>query len=291
MQQRPNWLIGTTLLVIHLGALLALVPSLFSWSGLAVAVIITNLTGGFGITLCYHRALTHRALRMVKPLEYASAILGALAFQGDPIAWVATHRLHHAHADRKGDPHSIRGGLTWAHLTWLYQPNEAIPSAEEEERFTPDLWPSPFYQALRRLYIPMQIALAVLLFALGGWSWVVWGIFARLVFTYHATWLVNSAAHAFGYRTYRTPDRSVNSWWVAMLSWGEGWHNNHHAFPFSARHGLRWFEFDPTWWTIKLMAALKLVDKVRVPTHAMRDRLATAQAEVQRRYMRRLNYQ
>jgi sn-1 stearoyl-lipid 9-desaturase len=289
MQHRPNWVTGIALLAIHVGALLAFFPAFFSWSAIIVAIVITNLTGAFGITLCYHRALTHRALRMVRPLEIATAILGALAFQGDPIDWVATHRIHHAHADRKGDPHSIRRGLMWAHVSWLFRTNENLPTDEQRKRYTPDLWNDPVYQALRYLYVPMQIALAVLLFALGGWSWVVWGIFARLVFTYHATWLVNSAAHAFGYRTYRTPDRSVNSWFVALISWGEGWHNNHHAFPFSARHGLRWFEFDPTWWTIKLMAAMKLVDKVRVPTREMRDRLAAAQHELQKRYFRRMS--
>jgi sn-1 stearoyl-lipid 9-desaturase len=288
MQHRPNWLTGIALLAIHVGALLALFPAFFSWPAIIVAIVITNLTGAFGITLCYHRTLTHRALRMVRPLEIGTAMLGALAFQGDPIDWVATHRIHHAHADRKGDPHSIRRGLMWAHVSWLFRTNENLPTDEQRKRYTPDLWNDPVYQALRWLYVPMQIALAVLLYVLGGWSWVVWGIFARLVFTYHATWLVNSAAHAFGYRTYRTPDRSVNSWWVALISWGEGWHNNHHAFPFSARHGLRWFEFDPTWWTIKLMAAMKLVDKVRVPTREMRDRLATAQRELQRRYFRRM---
>jgi sn-1 stearoyl-lipid 9-desaturase len=288
MQHRPNWVTGIALLAIHVGALLALFPAFFSWSAIIVAIVITNLTGAFGITLCYHRTLTHRALRMVRPLEIGTAMLGALAFQGDPIDWVATHRIHHAHADRRGDPHSIRRGLMWAHVSWLFRTNENLPTDEQRKRYTPDLWNDPVYQALRWLYVPMQIALAVLLFVLGGWSWVVWGIFARLVFTYHATWLVNSAAHAFGYRTYRTPDRSVNSWWVALISWGEGWHNNHHAFPFSARHGLRWFEFDPTWWTIKLMAAMKLVDKVRVPTCEMRDRLATAQHELQRRYFRRM---
>ncbi|MBV9271675.1 MAG: fatty acid desaturase, partial [Candidatus Eremiobacteraeota bacterium] len=121
-------------------------------------------------------------------------------------------------------------------------------------------------------HVPLQIALAFALFAIGGWSWVVWGVFARLVFTYHTTWLVNSAAHHIGYRTYRTGDRSTNSWWVALLSFGEGWHNNHHAFPFSARHGIARFEVDITWWTIKLLRFLRLADKVRVPTPAMLSR-------------------
>ncbi len=287
MQHRPNWATAIALTIVHLGALLALLPTFFSWSGVVAAIVVTYVTGGLGITLCYHRALTHKALRMVKPLEYATAIFGTLAFQGDPIAWVATHRIHHAHSDRKRDPHSIRRGLTWAHLTWLVRTNDNLPTVEQEERYTPDLWNSRFYQALRYLHVPLQLALAVLLFVLGGWSWVIWAIFVRLVFTYHVTWLVNSAAHFTGYRTYRTTDRSVNSWWVALLSWGEGWHNNHHAFPFSARHGLSWFEFDITWWTIKLMRALRLVDKVLVPSREMRDRLANAQRDVQRRFFRR----
>ncbi|HTU70751.1 MAG TPA: fatty acid desaturase [Candidatus Baltobacteraceae bacterium] len=288
MHHRPNWVTGIALLAIHVGALLAFVPAFFSWWALLAAGVVAYATGGIGITLCFHRALTHRALRMVKPLEYATAILGTLAFQGSPIDWVATHRIHHAHSDRAGDPHSIRRGLSWAHLTWLFRTNENIPTGAQQKRVTPDLWGDPFYRALRYLHIPLQIALAGLLLLLGGWSWVIWAIFVRLVFTYHATWLVNSAAHFTGYRTYRTMDRSVNSWWVALISWGEGWHNNHHAFPFSARHGLKWFELDCTWWMIKVMAAMRLVDKVRVPTREMRERLAAAQEEIQRRYFRRM---
>ncbi len=114
----------------------------------------------------------------------------------------------------------------------------------------------------------------MLLFAGGGVSWVVWGIFVRLVLTYHATWLVNSASHMFGYRTYRTTDLSRNNWWVALLSWGEGWHNNHHAFQFSARHGLRWFEIDVIWWVIRILAFLRLAGEIKVPSVAMRRRLA-----------------
>jgi sn-1 stearoyl-lipid 9-desaturase len=290
-QHLPRWPTGIALLAIHLGAILAFFPAFFSWSALGAAAVIVYLTGPLGVTLCYHRTLTHRSLRMVKPLEYAFAIFGTLAFQGSPIDWVATHRVHHAHSDRRGDPHSIRRGFTWAHVLWLFRTNRDIPNEELVARYTPDLWNDRFYRALRVVHVPMQIALAVLFFAIGGWSWVVWGIFARLVFTYHATWLVNSAAHFTGYRTYRTADRSVNSWWVALVSWGEGWHNNHHAFPFSARHGMKWFELDFTWWTIKVMQAVHLVDKVHVPTIEMRDRLAAAQKEVQRRYFRRFQMQ
>ncbi|MGZ3516353.1 MAG: acyl-CoA desaturase [Vulcanimicrobiaceae bacterium] len=271
---RPNWPNGIGLLLIHTCALLALWPGFFSWWAVLVGFIIAYATGGFGITLCFHRTLTHRSLRLVRPLEYLTAIFGTLAFQGDPIHWVATHRIHHAHSDRRGDPHSVRRGLTWAHLTWLFAKNENVPKTSEEfKRYAPDLWADPFYRALQVLHIPLQVALAVALYFVGGMPFLVWGIFARLVFTYHTTWLVNSAAHAFGYRTYKTTDRSTNSWWVALLSFGEGWHNNHHAFPFSARHGLAWYEIDITWWWIKAMRFLRLADKVRVPTAQMRERL------------------
>jgi fatty-acid desaturase len=274
MQHRPNWPTGLGLLAIHAFALLAFLPVFFSWSGVIAALVVANLTGALGVTLCFHRTLTHRALRMVKPFEYLTAVLGTLAFQGDPIRWVATHRLHHAHSDRDGDPHSARKGLTWAHMLWLFRTNPNVPNAAELRRQTPDLYGERFYRRLMVLHVPLQIALAALLWFFGGWSWVVWGIFVRLVVTYHATWFVNSAAHSSGYRSFNTTDRSSNSWWVALISWGEGWHNNHHAFPFSARHGLKWYEYDCTWWYIRFLEAMSVVDKVRVPSKTMIERLS-----------------
>lgn len=250
---------------IHIGALAAFVPVTFHWSALVVAAVVMYATGGLGVTLCYHRALTHRGLRLRKPLEYLLAIFGTLALQGDPIRWVATHRKHHAHSDAHGDPHGRNVGFRWAHVRWLYKRNDSMPTEDELHRFAPDLYAQPFYRALRYIHAPLQLVLAGLLFALGGWSWVIWGVFVRLVISYHATWLVNSAAHSTGYRTYRTQDLSTNCWWVALMAWGEGWHNNHHAFPYSARHGFRWFEIDPTWWGVKVLALLRLADRVRVP--------------------------
>jgi stearoyl-CoA desaturase (delta-9 desaturase) len=261
---------------IHIGALAAFLPGSFHWSGPVVAAVLLYLTSGLGIALCYHRTLTHRGLRMRKPLEYAFAILGSLALQGDPIHWVATHRKHHAHSDAEGDPHGRNVGIRWAHVRWLTEINDAVPEHGEVARYAPDLQAQKFYRLLQPLHLPMQIALGILLFALGGWTWVIWGIFVRLVISYHATWLVNSAAHSLGYRTYLTADRSTNCWWVALISWGEGWHNNHHAFPYSARHGLRWFEIDPTWWNVKLLALLTLADSVRIPSaKALGHRLET----------------
>lgn len=264
---------GAALIAIHLGAAAALVPAMFSWHALGAAAIVAYFTGILGVTLCYHRTLTHRSLRLRKPLEYFLAVCGTLALQGDPIRWVAVHRKHHAHADGDGDPHSIRLGFAWAHVEWLYRHNVAMPTDEETARYAPDLSAEPFYRALRWLAIPLQFALGGLLFALGGWPFVVWGIFARLVVSYHSTWLVNSAAHMLGYRSFRTADRSTNCWWVALMSFGEGWHNNHHAFPFSARHGLRWFEIDMTWWHVRLLAFLRLADRIKIPSAVMQRRL------------------
>ncbi len=266
--------INSALVFFHLGAIGAFFPAFFSWSGVGVAIALWWLTGALGIALCFHRALTHRSIVMSKPLEYFTAFCGTLALQGDPITWVATHRLHHAHADHEGDPHDAHRGLWWTHIDWLYMPNDARPSEAEQERNAPDLWAQPFYRFLHSRAPLLQVLLGLVLLAVGGVSWLVWGVFVRLVFVYHVTWLVNSASHKFGYKTYKTEDLSTNCWWVALLTWGEGWHNNHHAFPFSARHGLRWFEFDPTWLHIRILRALRLVKHVKLPSPGMLARRA-----------------
>ena len=259
------------LAAIHLGAGAALLPVFFSWTALLVAFALYYLTGGIGVCLGYHRLLTHRSLHVPRPLEYAIATAGALAMQGGPISWVATHRAHHAFSDTERDPHDSRRGFWWSHMEWLYRRNPARLTREAERRFAADLAADPYYGFLDAVAPALQLLLAIALFLAGGWPWVVWGIFVRLVVTYHATWLVNSAAHLVGYKTYRAPgsDQSTNNWWVALVAWGEGWHNNHHAFPFSARHGLRWFEFDLTWLTIKLLVILRIARDVKCPSRSM----------------------
>ena len=264
---------GIGLLALHLGALAAFIPGTFTWSALVVAVALYYLTGAIGVSLGFHRTLTHRSLECPRWLEYLLVTCGTLALQGGPIEWIATHRVHHAKTDREGDPHNIHRGLSWAHIEWLYRSNDARPDEAEQKRLAPDLVRVPFYRFLERTYLLWQVGLGVLLFAIGGWPWVIWGIFVRVVVTYHVTWLVNSAAHHSGYRTFRTNDLSTNNWWVALLTWGEGWHNNHHAFPFSARHGLRRFEVDVTWYAIRLLAVLRLARNIKLPTAAMIERL------------------
>ena len=254
-------LIGIAL--IHVGALFA--PFTFSWSAFRVFLLLQWLTGGLGICLCFHRLLTHRSFRIPRWLEYGLALLGTLALQGGPIKWVATHRVHHAFSDRPQDPHSPNRGFWWAHMLWLFAKDEMLDDPKKYPRFASDLARDPIYQFLEKTHSIQNLLLGVLLYALGGWPFVVWGVFFRLVFVYHTTWLVNSAAHIWGYQSFQTNERSRNNWWVALLSYGEGWHNNHHAYPYAAVHGLRWWEIDLTYFTIRLLGARGLAHEIRLP--------------------------
>lgn len=247
--------------IVHGGALLALLPVNFSWAAIGVAVFLHWVTGGLGITLGFHRLLTHRSFQAPKWLEYFLAFCGTLACEGGVIDWVGMHRLHHLYSDQTADPHDSNRGFWWSHMGWMLR---EIPSRSQVDRFTKDLHDDPVYLFLNQQFIPIQVLLAVGLYLLGGWPFVVWGVFVRLVAVFHCTWLVNSATHQFGYRTYESGDRSTNCWWVALLTYGEGWHNNHHAFQHSARHGLQWWEIDFTWMTIQFLQALGLAKKVKL---------------------------
>ncbi len=272
---------GIGLLILHLGTLLAFIPATFSWSAVIVAVVLCNLTGGIGLSLGFHRMLTHQSMRVPRWLECTIAILGTLGMEGDPITWVATHRRHHANSDQVGDPHDGSRGLRWSHLEWLWAPNDARPTEAEMERLTPDLYGDPFYRFLQKSNLYWQIGMGLTLLLIGGWSWVIWGMFVRVVFTIHVTGLVNSAGHNIGPQAYMTNDRSRNNWWVALLTWGDGWHNNHHQFPASARHGLRWFQFDITYVAIRALERVGLARDVRLPTaEAMSRNLVTERSAI-----------
>jgi len=252
-------------------ALGAVLPWTFSWSGLAIMAVLTWISGGLGITLCFHRLLTHRAFRTPRWFEYLLTVCGCLAWQGGPVQWVGVHRLHHKHADSHHDPHSPDHGFTWSHITWtLHRKIEGISGPDAAR----DLMRDRGLRLINRLYLLPQLVLIAVLFGVGwlvagpwlGVSWVVWGVALRTVLVYHATWFVNSASHTWGYQNYDTTgEKSTNLWWVALLSFGEGWHNNHHAHPRSAAHGLRWFELDPTWWTIRLLACIGLARDIKLP--------------------------
>lgn len=248
---------------IHLGALAAIWQT--NWAAIGVCLLLHALTGGLGICVGYHRLLTHRSFKCPRGLEYALATLGALTMEGGPIDWVTHHRQHHQFSDHDGDPHSARDGFWWSHVFWmLWTPSDAEWELTVQ-RYSPDLARVPYYRFLGRMYVWLSVLLAAGLYALGGWPFVVWGMFVRLVFTYHHTWLVNSASHTFGYKNFKIADGSTNCWWVALFSYGEGWHNNHHAFPTSARHGLRGWEIDPAYGFIRLLKSLGLAWDLRLP--------------------------
>ena len=259
---RIKWDIAAGIAIIHLGALLAFFH--FSWSAFWTFIALQLVTG-IGITLCYHRLLTHRSFQVPKWLEYVLTLCGVLALQGGPIKWVSTHRVHHAFSDRPNDPHSPNKGFWWAHMLWLFAWEDQLDNPEKYIKFVPDLARDRGQMLLEKFSTVLNFAFGGLLFAIGGWAMLAWAFFARLVFVYHGTWLVNSASHLWGYQTYDTNEGSRNNWWVAMLSYGEGWHNNHHAYPHSAAHGLRWWEVDVTYLVIRFLGWCGLATRIRMP--------------------------
>ena len=260
--KKLNWLIILVLIVLHLGALAALF--MFSWKALFTAVALYWVAVGFGISLGYHRLHTHRSYRLPRPLEYLLAVCGTLTLEGGPIFWVATHRIHHQFSDRPGDPHSPRDGAWWSHIGWLLVGESKHNNTKLMAKYAPDLAKDPFYATLNDYHwIPILILAAILL-AIGGLPLMLWGTCLRIVAGLHATWLVNSASHMWGGRRFNTRDDSRNLWWVALMSFGEGWHNNHHAHPTSARHGLAWYELDFSWITISILRFFGVAKAVRV---------------------------
>ncbi len=241
------------------------IPALFmfSWKNLAAFLIMNWIVISFGIGLGYHRLLTHRSFKAPKWLEYTLTIFGAMALQDDAPRWVATHRIHHQFVETDEDPHSTRPGFWWAHIGWLMRGQANDRDEAMIKKYVPDLMKDKFHATFAKYYYVPLIVSGFILFAIGGWSMVLWGVFARVVFGWHSTWLVNSATHFWGTRRFETKDDSTNHWFVALLTFGEGWHNNHHAQPASARHGLRWYEFDMNWLTIRIFEKLGWAKQIR----------------------------
>lgn len=247
-------------IVFHLGAIGALFT--FSWLNLGVAAFVWWVAGSLGIGIGYHRLLTHRGFKAPKWLEYTLSVFGTLALQSGPLSWVSTHRIHHAFTDQENDPHSPRHGTYWSHIGWIFRGTSQNQTEETMRRYCPDMIDDKFHRVLNRVYWVPVIALAAGLFAIGGIGMVFWGIFLRTVIGWHFTWLVNSATHLWGSRRFETRDDSRNNGLVAALTWGEGWHNNHHAHPRSARHGLAWYEIDINWIEIRLLEMVGLAKDV-----------------------------
>src|SRR6266536_243450 len=257
-----NWGTTTFLIVAHLAAIAALF--FWSWQGLVSAIILYWVGGSLGIGMGFHRLITHRGYKVPKFVEYFLVTCGSLALEGGPIQWVTTHRIHHAHTDAPGDPHTPRDGGWWAHVGWILWGTGQQYDSSVVARYAPDMVKDRFHLWLNQLYWVPLVFLGLGLLALGGWPYLMWGTFFRVTFNLHATWLVNSATHMWGRRRFATRDDSRNNWWVALLTFGEGWHNNHHAHPTSARHGLKWYEIDFNWWGIRLLKRVGLVSDLKV---------------------------
>lgn len=237
----------------------------FSWQNLAALLIGNWIVGSLGVGLGWHRLLTHRSFKAPKWLEYLLSIFASMSMQDAPDKWIATHRIHHAFVETEKDPHSTRFGFWWAQIGWVVWGTAQDHDAATMKRYVPDLLKDKGHVLISRFYLVPIVISAFILFAIGGWSMVVWGVFARVVVGWHTTWFVNSLSHIYGSRPHETADFSTNNWFVALLTFGEGWHNNHHAFPTSARHGLEWHQFDMNWIAIRIFEKLGWAKQIKLP--------------------------
>ena len=258
-----------------LGFLVAIVllwDAWVDWTSLAIMVVM-YVVSVMGVTLGFHRLLTHRSFATYKPVQYALAIIGSMAVQGPVMNWVADHRKHHAHTDQEGDPHTPHGhgsgvkgaitGLWYAHMGWLFEHS----GTTEHERYARDLYEDRGMQVIHRTF-PVWVALGIAIPAAAGYlvtgtargafEAALWGGAVRIFLAHHMTWSINSVCHFFGRRRFEVDDHSTNVAWLSLLSMGESWHHNHHTFPRSAFHGLRGWELDPTAWVIRGMRRVKL---------------------------------
>jgi stearoyl-CoA desaturase (Delta-9 desaturase) len=259
---------------------------------LAILAVL-YLASGIGVTVGFHRLLTHRAFETHRPLKYVFAVLGSLSVQGPVITWVADHRKHHAHTDEEGDPHSPHvghgsglRGLLHAHRGWLMN----SMGRAQRRRYAPELMEDPGMRAINRSFELIVVAGLAIPFALGyliggtltaALTALLWGGLVRIFLLHHITWSINSVCHFFGRRRFATDDHSTNVFWLALPSLGESWHHNHHAFPRAARQGLRRWELDPSGALIGLLERLGLAwNVVRITPERQRQREAPAPARV-----------
>ena len=281
---RILWPYLVAVVLFHALLPLAFVPWFFSWTGLVLFLVGAPTYGILGITLCYHRLLTHQGLVVPKWLERTFAVFGVCNLQDTPARWVAIHRMHHKHADERPDPHTPLVNFFWSHMGWVIVRHREHSDVRFFEQYARDVLRDPFYLFLERklAWFWVYCLHALLYFAGGfaaGWlaqgtwqagvqfglSLVVWGVFVRTVINWHGTWAVNSVTHLWGYRNYETSDDSRNHWFIGIMAFGEGWHNNHHADQRAAVHGHRWWEFDSTYLVIRLLEALGLAKSVVLP--------------------------
>lgn len=299
---RILWSYAIPIVGLHALALLALVPWLFSWTGLILMLVGVHVFGQ-GINIGYHRLLTHRSFRAAKWVERGFVLLALCCLEDTPARWTANHRYHHKHSDEEPDPHSPLVSFLWSHVGWLMFKNEAMHTVSAYQKYAPDILKDPFYFKLEKhqLLAPLiYLGHAAVFFLVGvilgyatagggtsawaaglqfGLSLLVWGVVVRTVVVWHITWAVNSLTHLFGYRNYDSDEHSTNNWLVALVTVGEGWHNNHHHDPASASNQHKWWELDLSFYEIKLLEKLGVADKVKPPRHERQRRGNAAQRE------------
>jgi len=249
------------MLSVHLGCFLA--PATFTWGALKVCIMFSVVTM-FGVSCSYHRQLSHRSFESPKWFEYLLACCGSLAIECGPIGWVSAHRHHHANCDKELDPHSPMDGFWWSHVGWMLDP--CTPARLKDMNNVKDLSRQKFYRVMGRTYLLHSVILPFFgLHAMGGWPYVIWGFCVRTAVVWNLTWAVNSCAHIWGYQSFKGDDVSMNNWVLGILAFGDGWHHNHHTFPRSCRHGLKWYEFDLNWYIIKLLSLIGLARNLQLP--------------------------
>lgn len=285
-QRRINWRYASAVGSYHLLALLAFLPWFFSRAGVALAVIGVYVFGAAGINLCYHRLLSHRSFSCPLWLEHSFAIIAVCCVEDTPARWVATHRLHHHRADDQADPHSPLVNLFWSYIGWLFLENTDLCRGIAYDRYARDIVRDKFYRWIERAVVWITLAQSLVYFAVGflvelllggtlgeavqfGASIWLWGVVIRTILVWHVTWCGNSFPHLFGYRNYETNDNSRNNALVAIITSGEGWHNNHHADPNSASNQRHWWEIDLTYLLLRLLVLLGLAWDVQLPKRAV----------------------
>ena len=254
----------TNLFWIVMVHILALVAIPF-WPLVGVVLFGVFVLSPLGINMGYHRLLTHQSFQSPNWLTYSLVTLGAALGGGAPIYWAASHRAHHHHSDHEGDPHNSRRGFWYSHVLHLFNLSSEESTGSEVKTYASDLMKSPYLVWLNRNWIWFAIATLPIAYAIGGIGLVLCGVFFRLALMWNIMWFVNSAAHKWGYRTYKTNDDTKNCWWVGLLAAGEGWHNNHHAFPRCAAHGREWWELDLTYGMIRGLEKLGIIQHVKKP--------------------------
>ena len=245
---------------VHLACLLAFYTGV-TWSAFAVCLGLFWLRM-FGITAGYHRYFSHRSYKTSRAFQFVLALLGTLSVQKGVLWWAANHRVHHKYSDQEGDVHSpVRDGFWWAHVGWI------LADDWEETQYDriPDMAKYPELRWLNEHYLVPPVTLAVLLFLVGGLTWLVWGFFVSTTMLWHSTFTINSLSHVYGSRRYETTDTSRNNVWLALLTMGEGWHNNHHRYMNSTRQGFFWWEVDASYYILTALSWVGVVWDLHQP--------------------------